>query len=92
VASRLVTIIGVTSLVGKLALGSLSDVVGRIKAIICRIMIAIGSLGVICSLNLFAEQFSMALYGFGHVAIWLLYALCAPDYFSKSYTGFIVGL
>ena len=55
VASRLVTIIGMASLVEKLVLGSLSDVVGRIKAIICRIMIAIGSLGVICSLKLFCH-------------------------------------
>lgn len=34
VATRLITIIAVTSLVGKLVFGSLSDVVGRIKAII----------------------------------------------------------
>ena len=91
-ATRLITIIGVTSLVGKLVLGSLSDVVGRIKAIIiCQIMIAIGSLGVIYSPNLFTVQLSVALYGFGQGAIWPLYALCAPDYFSKSSTGLIVG-
>jgi MFS family permease len=92
-ATRLITIIGVTSLIGKLVLGSLSDMVGRIKAIIiCQIMIAIGSLGVICFPKPFAVQLSMTLYGCGQGAIWPLYALCAPDYFSKSSTGLIVGL
>jgi MFS family permease len=33
----------------------------------------------------------MAIFGFGHGAIWPLYALCAPDYFSKGSAGFIVG-
>lgn len=92
-ATRLIAIIGVTSLAGKLVFGSLSDVVGRIKTIIiCQIMIAIGSLGVIYSPNLFTVQVFMALYGLGQGAIWPLYALCAPDYFSKSSTGLIVGV
>jgi len=34
----------------------------------------------------------MAIFGFGSGAVWPLYALCAPDYFSKSRAGFIVGL
>jgi MFS family permease len=33
----------------------------------------------------------MVVFGFGFGAIWPLYALCAPDYFSKSNAGFMVG-
>ena len=92
VATRLITIIAVTSLVGKLVLGSFSDAVGRIKAIIiCQIMIAIGGFGLVFLPGFFAIHLSMAIFGFGQGAIWPLYALCAPDYFPKSSTGFIVG-
>jgi MFS family permease len=92
-AATLVTTIAVTSLVGKLMLGYLSDIVGRIKCvIICEIMIAIGSLGIIFSPSFMPLLLSMAIFGAGQGAIWPLYALCAPDYFSKSSTGLIVGL
>jgi sugar phosphate permease len=92
IATRLITIIAVTSMIGKLMLGSFSDAVGRIKAIIiCEILIAIGGLGLVFLPGSFAVHLSMAIFGFGHGAIWPLYALCAPDYFSKSSAGFIVG-
>jgi MFS family permease len=92
VATTLVTIIAVASLVGKLVLGSFSDTVGRIKAIIiCEILIAVSSFTVVCFPSFLALQLSMAIFGFGQGAIWPLYALCAPDYFSKHSAGFIVG-
>jgi sugar phosphate permease len=92
VATRLVTIIAVTSLVGKLVLGFLSDAIGRVRAIIlCEILIAIGCSGLVLLPGFFAVHLSMAIFGFGQGAIWPLYALCAPDYFSKNSAGFIVG-
>ena len=92
VATRLVTILAVTSILGKLVLSSLSDAWGRIKTIIiCEILVATGNFGVICLPGFWGIHLSMAILGFGHGAIWPLYALCAPDYFSKSLAGFIVG-
>jgi len=93
VATRVLTTIAAASVVGKLVLGHLSDSLGRIKAIIVsQILIAMGNLGIVYFPKLLALNLSMAIFGFGHGAVWPLYALCAPDYFSKSRAGFIVGL
>jgi sugar phosphate permease len=92
VATRVITTIAVASVAGKLVLGHLSDSMGRIKIIIiCQILIAMGNLGIVYFPKLLTINLSMAIFGFGHGAIWPLYALCAPDYFSKSSAGFIVG-
>jgi sugar phosphate permease len=92
VATRVITTIAVSSIVGKLVLGHLSDTLGRIRTIIvCQTLIAIGNLGIVCFPELLPLNLSMAIFGFGHGAVWPLYALCAPDYFSKSSAGFIVG-
>jgi len=91
-ATRLVTVFAVASIVGKIVLGTLSDALGRIKTIIlCEILVALGSFGVVCLTRFWTLHLSMVVFGFGFGAIWPLYALCAPDYFSKSYAGFIVG-
>jgi MFS family permease len=91
-ATRLVTVFAVASIFGKIVLGTLSDALGRIKTIIlCEILVALGSFGVVCLPRFWALHLSMVVFGFGFGAIWPLYALCAPDYFSKSYAGFIVG-
>ena len=91
-AARLVTVIAVASIVGKIVLGTLSDTLGRIKTIIlCEILVAVGSFGVIGLPGFWTLHLSMVVFGFGFGAIWPLYALCAPDYFSKSYAGFMVG-
>jgi len=93
VATRVITTIAVASIVGKLVLGHLSDSMGRIRAIIiCQILIAMGNLGIVYFPKLLAINLSMAIFGFGHGALWPLYALCAPDYFSKTQAGLIVGL
>ena len=93
VATRVITTIAVASMVGKLVLGHLSDSMGRIRTIIvCQILIAMGNLGIVYFPKLLAINLSMAIFGFGHGAVWPLYALCAPDYFSKSQAGLIVGL
>jgi len=92
VATRLITIIAASSLVGKLVLGTLSDAIGRIKAIlISEILMGIGCSLLVYLPNVFAIHLSMAIFGLGHGAVWPLYALCAPDYFSKNSAGFIVG-
>jgi len=92
VATRLITVVAIASMMGKLVLGFLSDTVGRIETIIlCEILVATGNLGVVCLPSSSALYLSVAILGFGQGAIWSLYALCASDYFSKSSAGFIVG-
>jgi MFS family permease len=92
VATRLITITAIASIIGKLVLSSISDALGRIKTIIiCEILTATGILGMIYSPTVLTLHLSMAIFGFGYGAIWPLYAVCAPDYFSKGSSGFVVG-
>lgn len=73
-------------------MGSLSDVLGRIKTLIlCEILVAIGSFSVVYLPRFFGIHLSMGIFGFGYGPIWPLYAVCATDYFSKGSAGFIVG-
>ena len=92
VAARLVTIIAVASIIGKLVMGSVSDMLGRIKTLmICEILVAIASLSVVYLPGFFAIHLCMGIFGFGWGPIWPLYGVCATDYFSKGSAGFIVG-
>jgi FSR family fosmidomycin resistance protein-like MFS transporter len=92
VATRLITVMALTSIAGKLIMTSLSDFQGRIKVIIiCEILITITILGIVYLRGLLAIYVCMGIFGFSLGAIWPLYATCASDYFSRNSTGFIVG-
>lgn len=92
VATRLITVMAVSSIVGKLLLSSFSDALGRIKTIItCEMLIIIANLGIVFFHGSLAMHLCIAIFGFGQGAIWPLYAVCASDYFSRSSTGFIIG-
>lgn len=92
-AARLVTIVAAASMVGKLLLGFLSDFLGRLRLMmLCGILISVSILGIgyyksFVTLSLFAMGF-----GFGQGAVYPLYATYAADYFSKEFTGSIIGL
>ncbi len=91
-AARLITVIGVGAMLGKLGLGSLSDKAGRIKVMmLCSLLVATGSAGMSFGdgvvLFFFTAVFSP---GFG--AFWPMYAAAASDYFPKKYAGSIIGL
>jgi len=92
VATRLMTVMAVTSITGKLILSFLSDFHGRIQVIIiCEILISIAILGMVHLHGILAIFLCMAIFGFSQGAIWPLYAACASDYFSRNSTGLIVG-
>ncbi|MBN1177385.1 MAG: MFS transporter [Dehalococcoidales bacterium] len=92
-AASLITVIGVTALVGKPLLGALSDRVGRIRMILlCMILIAAGCLGMAYATGALILFAAAAVFGVGEGAIWTLYAAAASDYFPKKHTGSIVGL
>ena len=92
-AARLITVIGVGALVGKLGLGYVSDTVGRIRIMmICAVLIAASCLGMAFQNGESALIVFTALFGIGYGTIWAMYAASASDYFSKKSAGGIVGL
>jgi MFS family permease len=91
-ATRLVTLIGMGGVIGKLTLGPLSDTLGRIKIlVISAILIAGGNLAIAYSRGwmLMAVTF---IFGLGYGACWAMYAACASDFFSRQAAGRIIGL
>lgn len=91
-ATRLITAIGVAGLVGKVALGPLSDRIGRIKVMmLSSFLIMIGCVGVAFSQNWLLVAVT-CIFGVGYGACWSMYAACAADYFSKEASGSIIGL
>ena len=91
-ATRLVTVIGIGAVVGKLILGPLSDKIGRIKVMmLCAALIAVGSLGMAYGQSVILILFT-AIFSLGYGAAWSMYAASASDYFSKDSAGSIVGL
>lgn len=91
-ATRLVTVIGIGAIVGKLTLGPLSDKIGRIKVMmLCSALIAVGSLGMAYGQSIILILFT-AIFSLGYGAAWSMYAASASDYFSKQAAGSIVGL
>lgn len=92
-AKWLIIIVAATGIVGKLILGHLSDITGRIKIImLCDVLIAAGGLGMAYSNNLLTLSISAAIFGIGYGALWPIYAAITSDYFPKRYSGRIIGL
>ena len=92
-AARLVTVIGIGAIAGKLVLGPLSDKVGRIGImILCTALIAVGSLGMAYVRGQLILTIFTAIFSLGYGAAWSMYAASASDYFSRELAGTIVGL
>ena len=92
-ATRLITVIGITALVGKLVLGPLSDTIGRVKIMMmCSVLVAVGTLGMAYFKVFWTLTLFTAIFGVGYGTIWSMYAASASDYFSKESAGSIVGL
>ena len=93
IAARLVTVIGIAAIVGKLVLGPVSDIIGRIKVMmLCAALVAAGCLGIAYSERLLTLILFIITFGLGYGAIWSMYAASASDFFSKESAGTIVGL
>ncbi len=91
-ATRLVAVIGIGAVIGKTTLGPVSDKVGRIKVMmLCAVLIAGGSLGMAYGRGIWLVVFT-AVFSLGYGTAWSMYAATASDYFSKEYSGSIVGL
>jgi OFA family oxalate/formate antiporter-like MFS transporter len=91
-STRLITVIGIGAIVGKVTLGPLSDKIGRIKIMmLCALLIAGGSLGMACGRGIGLIIYTVV-FSLGYGAAWSMYAASASDYFSKQASGSIVGL
>jgi len=92
-ATRLIAVIAIAGVLGKLVLGHLSDTLGRMKVmILCGALVAAGCLGMACFQRYFTLILSTFIFGLGYGAIWPVYAASAADYFSKGSAGSVVGL
>jgi MFS family permease len=91
-ATRLVTLIGMGGVTGKLVLGPLSDKLGRIKIlVISAVLIAGGNLAIAYSRGWMLMVVTF-IFGLGYGACWAMYAACASDFFSRQAAGGIIGL
>jgi len=88
----LITLIGISGLIGKLTFGPVSDKVGRIKILLlCALLITAGCLGIALCRG-WVLPVIVFIFGIGYGACWSLYAACASDLFSKHSAGGIIGL
>ena len=91
-ATRVMMVIGISAVAGKIALGYLSDRIRRINImVLCALLIAGGCAGMAYSHGMTVIIFT-AIFGFGYGAVWSMYAASASDYFSKNSAGSIIGL
>jgi len=89
----LITVIGVSAMAGKLTLGPISDMVGRIRImLLCAVLITTGCLGMAYATAVTTLVLFTAVFGLGYGTVWSMYAACASDYFPRSNTGSIIGL
>lgn len=92
-ATRFFTVIAVAGLVGKLALGTLSDRIGRLGVMmLCGLCLGGGCWGLAHLDDLRGTYLAVAFIGIGFGAVWPLYAAAAGDFFGKSLTGSVIGV
>jgi predicted MFS family arabinose efflux permease len=92
VAANLLTAIGIGAIISKVALGPLSDRVGRIKVMMfCAGLIAGGSLWMVFGRGIWLFVASLV-FSLGYGVIWAMYAAAASDYFSRESAGTTIGL
>jgi sugar phosphate permease len=92
-ATRLIAVIAIAGVLGKLVLGHLSDTVGRIRVMmLCGALVATGCLGLAFFQRYLILVLCTFIFGIGYGAIWPVYAASAVDFFSKESAGSVVGL
>jgi OFA family oxalate/formate antiporter-like MFS transporter len=92
-ATRLIAVIAIAGVLGKLVLGHLSDTLGRIRVMmLCGALVATGCLGMAYFQGYITLVLCAFIFGIGYGAIWPVYAASAVDFFSKGSAGAVVGL
>lgn len=92
-AASLVAVIAVAGAFGKLFLGHISDITGRVRVMmLCGALTATGALGMAYSQGFSMLAIFTTVFGIGYGTIWPVYAASARDFFSKDYAGSVIGL
>lgn len=92
-ATKLIAVIGISGIAGKLLLSSLSDTLGRVRImILCSACLAVGCFGIAYSNGLFLLILFLVIVGLGYGALWPVYAAAARDFFSEKSAGSVIGL
>jgi MFS family permease len=92
ISTRLIAIIGAGAIIGKITLGPLSDAIGRLRVMMmCAALITGGSLGMAFAKGPLLVAV-IALFSLGYGGAWSMYAAAASDYFSREYSGSVIGL
>ncbi|MFH1123199.1 MAG: MFS transporter [Pseudomonadota bacterium] len=92
-AAALLAVAGVAGAIGKMVLGPISDLIGRVKVMmLCGVLIAAGGLGFAYAREFVVLILFTAVFGVGYGTIWPVFAASARDLFPKEYAGSIVGL
>ena len=92
-ATGLVAVIGISGAVGKLVLGHVSDILGRVKVMMFSgILTAAGGLGMAFTQAFPVLVVSTVVFGVGYGTIWPVFAASARDLFPEDYSGSIIGL
>jgi sugar phosphate permease len=92
-ATRLIAVIAISGVLGKLVFGHLSDTLGRVRVMmLCGALVATGCLGMAYFQRYVPLVLFTFIFGIGYGAIWPVYAASAVDFFSKGSAGSVVGL
>ncbi len=93
-ASRLLTIMAASGILGGLFLMWLSDFIGRKRALLMiHVLLAMSIFGILSAKGaLFFLQVGVGGFGFLFGAIWPMYGACTRDYFPKEVTGLAFGI
>lgn len=92
-ATSLIVVIAVSGAIGKLVLGHLSDIAGRVRIMmLCGILIACGNMGIALAPGYPMLFLSSIIFGIGYGTLWSVYAASARDLFPQKYSGSILGL
>jgi predicted MFS family arabinose efflux permease len=92
-AARLITVIAVCGLLGKVVIGFLSDRLGRVPMMMAsNLLMGAGCAGLALWDGTVAVFCFTGLFGLGFGAVWPVYAAAAPDHFAKQSAGAVIGL
>ncbi len=92
-AARLITVIAVCGLLGKVVIGFLSDRLGRVPMMMAsNLLMGAGCAGLAFLDGTVAVFCFTGLFGLGFGAVWPVYAAAAPDHFAKRSAGAVIGL
>ena len=92
-ATGLIAVVAIAGVFGKLVLGHISDIVGRLRVMmLCGVFTAAGGLGMAFGQGFSMLVLSAAVFGIGYGAIWAVYAASAQDFFPREHTGSVIGL